>query len=525
MKEKSSKTNTYKAIFTCIIILFAFGCKKKSFSDLKLGVQEELDACSLMADSQKKGDCQNLVTAIIENDTINRYSEMGSQYIDRFFSQPKTLKLGDKCLHNTSGGISLQPCQDYESHSRWHLVNVEVEYRWGEGPTLWGKAFHLVTRDSVRRWAQHDPRSEASPTLECATIGSEISDSSEVNQTYSVEIAPCAESKILFLTVPNDVQGDANLYGARWTRVIALDLTNPQFSNVKEAMATYKANLTKACEEGCLSQMPVQETRVNLGDIKWIPSTYSLVRSVDNKNIDPALKDLLTLLRNDGEAVPHPTDDPSSTPKGKQNKMKFHWEWTLGGCVNSRYDEESSCFVSPDQMIQLGTYKKLYHASLEQEKGYVVQVRENGQCLLWNGSTVNCEQTKDIDKGTGANASQYRLSFVQSPENFSEPFVQLQRVQSDQAKTFKCLNLKTKKEVDCCTGDNQCSEQNSYMVRGKKIYDIEDQDKPYDLHPCVVASSTQQNFAYDCVDYIDPKWAKFQLIADIIGYIPILGSI
>ena len=44
-------------------------------------------------------------------------------------------------------------------------------------------------------------------------------------------------------------------------------------------------------------------------------------------------------------------------------------------------DEESSCFISPDQMIQLGTYKKLYHASLEQTKGYVVQVRDNNRCI------------------------------------------------------------------------------------------------------------------------------------------------
>ena len=71
--------------------------------------------------------------------------------------------LDGKCLSQDEKNLTLQPCVTLSQGYRWHLVQVEVEYKWGDGPVLWEKPSDGDKRVS-EKWAKHDPRVEQSPT-------------------------------------------------------------------------------------------------------------------------------------------------------------------------------------------------------------------------------------------------------------------------------------------------------------------------------------------------------------------------
>ena len=493
---------------------FLASCKPQSPSTkVNLEPVGQLDPCSSILDTQKRADCQSLMIALAESETAGMFRDVGAEHIDRFFGQPMTLTLGEKCLQKDGNKLGLGPCDDYEPGNKWHLVDVEVEYRWDQ-ELLWGRVFYMVSRESVKRWAAHHAGQEASPTLECIKFSS-ISPNGPI--IHSLDLGTCEDSKALFLTVPNGVTGDANLYGARWTRLLSIDAKNPRFAALIEALGTYNPYLTAQCQEGCLSTTPIQEDRIPLGRMKDAADTFFVTQVRTNDDGHP-MKDRIGLHLN------QTIKEPQRKNQGQQTVTTYKHDWYLGGCVHHRYNEERECFDNAAKGVPLSSFKKLYHALYDQSRGQVIQLKKDGQCILWDGSKVSCESTDGIDQPYGAKASQFRMVFVTGPDDKTEPFVQLQRVHPS-GDSYQCFDIASGQEKPCCEESGQCQQSLNYMLSGQNLIDWHHQDQSYDLGFCVVASSTQENIAYDCVDYVDPKWKKYQSIADIIGFIPIIGSI
>ncbi|MBF0441287.1 MAG: hypothetical protein HQK54_05230, partial [Oligoflexales bacterium] len=442
--------------------------------------------------------------------------------------------------------VGFADCKEYEANNKWHLVDVEVQYKWN-GVELWDRAFKLVTRDSVRKWSQQVPTADkpADPSFKCVDyaeiqtpkIEGVVQTSQPKNsifEKYKLRLSDCSATRLMFVTVPNDVSGDANLYGkVRWTRVVGIDIGSPKFAHLDKAHRKYKPYLAKACKEGCLSntcvesqegscnsedQIPMQEKRIDLGDFTWTDGSFVLNRVKYNPETF-AKAETPVLLSS-------PTYSKSRINMEDSKKSGYEDKFLLGGCAHHLFNGESECFVEGTSE-PLSTYKKLYHATLDNTRGYVVQIRSSGRCVLWNGQKVDCNG-KNIDKGSGPDASQYRLSFVAPPVGRTEAYAQLQRVWPDPAqKTLMCYDISLGREVPCCDEQKGCDADNNhtYMFADYSLLNKNEGNKPYNLQFCAVSSSTKENIAYDCVDYVDPKWKRYSLISSIIGVIPILGSI
>ncbi|MBF0441420.1 MAG: hypothetical protein HQK54_05910, partial [Oligoflexales bacterium] len=207
----------------------------------------------------------------------------------------------------------------------------------------------------------------------------------------------------------------------------------------------------------------------------------------------------------------------------------------LGSCGKSDFQADTSrCFSNAEKGEPMSSFKKFYHYQYDENLGPVVQLRQNGKCILWNGTSTNCTTNPNIDAADGLNSSysQFRLRQVDSPYGRTETFVQLQKaVQKPGDGTIMCYDVKGRKEVPCCNDPTTCGSTYAYMLQERSILDLTKSDSPnqnytrYDLQFCTASSSTKQNLAYDCVDYVDPKWKLYQKIADAIGWVPILGSV
>ena len=461
------------------IIWLLWACTPADTSTGKLSPMNDLDPCTELLDSQDRADCQSFVVAMMESQTKGMLMEMGAEYLQRFFGPPMTFSENGQCLAHSDGNVVFKKCQDFDQDFKWHLVDAEISYLW-QGTRLWGQVFFMVSRDSVRRWAAHNAGTDETPRLECVDFSKPLPKGQDP-RSDSLALVPCTEANTIFLTVPNDVSGDDNLYGHRWTRLLSIDAQSPQFAAMKEAILTYNPNLTEPCEEGCLSQAPLQQERLDFG------------------------------------AIDHANNRFVRLPSNGLG-------WTLGGCLPHRYDGERPCFMEGEEGTPLSTYKKLYHRSLDDRRGYVVQVRKGDRCLLWDGSLIDCN-TSDIDVARGGRASQFRLAFVEGPLDKTEPFVQLQRVHGEETNVPMCYNIEQGREVECCNEGESCGVQNALMFNDLTVFQQKSPEDSFQLHFCVVSSSTHENIAYDCFDFIDPKWKRYQTIADILGFIPIAGSI
>lgn len=516
-------------LFLSIIVSLSFYSCKKTSSSLKDDDQITIEPspCDNIFDAQKYGDCVSVYDALISSETADMYTELGSEPYDNAFGLPMTLSIKGNCLARKGKEVVTAPCVDFNADYKWHFAKIDVSYKWN-GVEQYDHAFHIITRESIKRWVQTDHKTKPSPTLECLDYR-EIEDTRQIKryQVRKLTIVPCASSNLLFVTVPNDVVGDDNLYKERWSRIIALDTKVEKFANVKKTLAHHRPYLYKQCVEGCTNPTyfkdgeagEAQKARLNLGEIRWTEGSWALAKAIfdieSQKEVNAQLQLINAAYMNVGN---------HSQAFGQSPFDNFDEFMLLGGCAPHRYNLEEHCF---DGTAPFAIYKKLYDATVESGRGYVVQLRTpSGACVLWDGREVDCAGTKGIDKPDGKDASQFRLAFVPNPLKNAEPFVQFQRVNQTKDTGMMCYNIEAKAEVACCSEPGTCGTKPNYMMAAGDVQVPNGTGfKPYKLHFCISGANTSQNIVQECVDYIDPKWKKFQKIADIIGFIPILGSI
>lgn len=524
-------------LLSLIAALVVMACKKTSPATLKLGpVADDQAPCQHLSDDDARGSCERVYLSLLQEQTKGSYGNIVIEYDQRFMGDPMTLSIDGECLALADGKVVSQACKDYDENFKWHFVDVEIEYTWGNGVKFYDLAFHAVTRASMKRWHQHDKNIMPTPKLECL----DFYDAARPYMDFrlaKLKIVPCEESKLMFMTVPNDTVGDRNLYGSRWTRVLAIDTRLPQYAGLKTAMLDLNPMLTKPCAPGCTSDSALMDVvnnakRVDLGEIKWSKDTFVLYRAdfdVESRQEAPHF----ALLSGDfvgKQAAKLCTEDDPCTDR----KDNIENEIFVGGCVPHRSDGEERCFS--DERLPLTTYKMLYHAVSEKKRGNVVQLRpENDRCLLWNGEIRNCSTSKEIDKPDGDDASQYRLAIVKAPRGKTEAYAQLQRVfpESSQNDTL-CYDLFTKTAAPCCVDADHCPGTYAYMLNWPTNANMpnlvfRDQrtnaDQVMPLQICQTATNTKQFLAYDCVDYVAPIWNVLKNIAEIVFWIPELGTI
>lgn len=533
------KPARFLLIKICILslLLIANACRHHRQHDLKLApVPDPAGPCDDLSNENGRDICEHVHLSLLREQTKATYSNLVIDYDRRFMGDPMTLSIDGHCLALVEGEVVSNPCQDLDENFKWHFVDVEVQYTWGHGVVFHDLAFHAVTRASMKRWHQHDKNTMPTPKLECI----DYYDATRPYMSFQfkkLRIVPCEESNLMFLSVPNDTVGDRNLYGSRWARLVAIDKRLPQFAALRNAMQTLNPMLTQPCSPGCTSHPDVlaawnKAMRIDLGDIKWRKDTFFLAQS----EFDPESrreKLLFNLFTGDyvGQQATKLCTESDPCTKRKDNLEN---EIFIGGCVPHRSDGEGRCFTEARQ--PLISYKMLYHAVYEKNRGQVVQIRPNGdRCLLWNGEQRHCSKTKEIDKPDGDDASQFRLAIVKSPPGKTETFVQLQRVFPDKSESDKlCYDLQQKTAVPCCVDANQCNGNYGYMlawppdtVVPNLVYHDPStkRDQVVPLHYCETATNTQQFLAYDCVDYVPPIWRVLRIVGDLVFLIPQLGTV
>lgn len=521
---------------TIFFVLLILACHPNQGSRLKLGpVAEQKGPCDDISDADTKGACEHAHAALLQEQTQSSYANIVIEYDQRFIGEPMTISIDGNCLAAINDKVRSAPCEDLNENFKWHFVDVEVEYNWGGGVKLRDLAFHMVTRESMKRWHAHDKNISPTPKLECI-------DFYPLNLSYlegmaKLRIVPCEESNLVFITVPNDTIGDANLYGSRWARVIAIDTRLPRFAPIKTAMQNLNPMLTQACNPGCTGSPELLKAwenyqRIDLGDIKWIKDSFVLLHgSYDPEtSTDMAQFELLPGDYVSREATKICTENDPCIDR----KDNIEDEILIGGCKPHRSDGEERCFS--DEKQPLTTYKMFYHAVEEQRRGHVIQLRpSNDNCLLWNGESKSCTESRSIDKPDGPDASQYRMTFVSAPPGKTETYVQLQRVFPEkQSDDLICYDLEKQSASKCCADSRQCQGVYGYMLTWPPnsnssnlvFHDSKTNlDKTMPISFCQTATNTQQFLAYDCVDYVAPIWKTLRSVADIVAMIPELGAI
>ena len=265
-----------------VLVTALTGCKfrfleKPDSSQLNLNSVGDISECSLLDDEGLRGDCQKIEVMLAESESPTYYSDIGSDHIYRFLGEPMVIVSNGRCFSKTGKSVSFASCKDYDMHLKWHLVDVEVQYEWN-GNIHWGRAFQMVSRESVRKWAQSEVGK--APALECVDFDDIDSDKENYNNTYKLALKPCRDARFMFLTIPNDMLGDENLYQKfHWSRFIGIDLNEPKFANLRKSQKRFNPYLTENTVAGGLSQVPLQNTeedRVHLGDFTWAHGTYVL---------------------------------------------------------------------------------------------------------------------------------------------------------------------------------------------------------------------------------------------------------
>ncbi|MBF0443363.1 MAG: hypothetical protein HQK54_15760, partial [Oligoflexales bacterium] len=280
-------------ILTGLVLLIQSGCHPRSLnpglSRLNLEEEGDLSPCSIL-EGNAQADCQALEIAVATPESLISYIEIGNVYQRRFLGDPMVITSRNKCLAKVNNEVVFTSCKDFDKNYKWHFVDIEVQYKW-KGVEMWERAFQIVSRESEVEWAKAKP-GEA-PALECIDFqkfeNKENSGPLKSKQLNKLVLKPCAESKLMFITVPNEISGDDALYQKfHWVRFVGIDLNNKKFSKLAEAQQKYNPYLTKNTLKGggSLSSVPTQKEetdRVILAeDFTWAEGTYLLNISSPN---------------------------------------------------------------------------------------------------------------------------------------------------------------------------------------------------------------------------------------------------
>ena len=518
-------------VVICLLTFVFLGCRPLDvISGVKLSPpsSDELSDCATIADTQLRADCYQLSIEYVKAFNLERFSVNGSSYITRFAGQPMTINLLGGCLVAKNGAANFEDCSSLNptsASSKFHFIDVDIKYKL-KGIEQVGKAFHIVTRDSLKAWVQHDPeRGEATPALQC--LGSGVS-GSMTDSNPGIPVEPCSLTSPMWLTIPNGVSGDQNIYvdiSSRWSFLVALDLNSDEFRSLREMQSKENPQLIGPCELECLRNGGVQTAPVDLGELN--PSSRSYAAKILNRPFPKQGSDGV-LSGGVYYAGPKPGDaslspfTPSLWELIKQSDDIF--QANVGSCDFHYYNAENDCYLDRSGN-QLSTHKKYYDYLLETGYGNVVYFKENGKCVLWDGTRVDCN-SQGIDNAEGSKAMQYRLTFVGDIGDTTETWVQLQRVVNSivSEQVPMCYDIKNGKEVKCCFDSYECAKDHSYHWSGPmKIQTISGEN--YDLNTCSPASTQRYSTKYDCFDYVDPKYKKYNLIADWLEILPIIGTI